>query len=126
MLSLKKYFFSNFLFLIKIRVEIRFNNILKRKQTLFDYKNKHFQSPKNRIFPKGLTHAFGQKIHFCFNFFIKIRLKIRFNNVLKRKQTLFDYKNKHFQSPKNRIFPKGLTHAFSQKIHFCFNFFGSK
>ena len=21
-----------------------------------------FQSPKNRIFPKGLTHAFGQKM----------------------------------------------------------------
>ena len=55
-------FFFIFFFLIKIRLEIRFNNILKRKQTLFDHKNKIFHSPKNRIFPTGLTHAFGQKM----------------------------------------------------------------
>ena len=28
----------------------------------FEYKNKIFQSPKNGIFPKGLTHAIDQKI----------------------------------------------------------------
>ena len=42
--------------------EIRFNNILERKQTVFDHKNKIFRGSKNRIFPKGLTHSFGQKM----------------------------------------------------------------
>ena len=62
LLNKKMPFFFIFFFLIKIRLEIRFNNILKRKQTLFDHKNKIFHSPKNRIFPKGLTDAFGQKM----------------------------------------------------------------
>ena len=38
------------------------NKVCDRKQTFFDYKDKFFQCPKNRIFEKGLTHAFGQKI----------------------------------------------------------------
>ena len=33
-----------------------------KNQTFFTIKKKIFQSPKNRIFPKGLTHAFGQKM----------------------------------------------------------------
>ena len=40
-----------------------------KKETLFDYKNWLFQSPKNHIFPKGLTHAFGQKMEF-FSLFV--------------------------------------------------------
>ena len=38
------------------------NKVCDRKQTFFDYKDKFFQCPKNRIFKKGLTHAFGQNI----------------------------------------------------------------
>ena len=67
MLLLKKFQFFLYLFLVKTRQEIRFNNVLDRKETFFDYKNQIFQSPKNRIFPKGLTHAFGQKMP---NFFL--------------------------------------------------------
>ena len=62
MLLLKKFQFFLYLFLVKTRQEIRFNNVLDRKETFFDYKNQNFQSPKNRIFPKELTHAFGQKM----------------------------------------------------------------
>ena len=37
--------------------------------------------------------------------------------TLQRKtKPFFYYKNKTLQSLKNRIFPKGLTNAFSQKI----------
>ena len=54
----------NFLFSVKIRLDIRFNNVLGRKKTLFDYKVKNFQSPKNRTFPNGLTHALDQKMFF--------------------------------------------------------------
>ena len=42
------------------------NIVLDGKETFFEYKNKIFQSAKNGIFPKGLTHAFGQKMpNFC-------------------------------------------------------------
>ena len=51
----KKFIFFLYLFLFKIRLEIRFNNVLVRKETFFDYKNKIFQRSKNSIFPKGLT-----------------------------------------------------------------------
>ena len=56
---------------------------------------------------------------------VKKGLEIRFNDVLDKKETVFDYKNKIFESPKNRIFPKGLTHAFCQKMQF-FPFFFSQ
>ena len=117
MLLVKKCQFFHYLFLLKIRLEIRFKNVLDRKETFFNYrKNNH--SPINCIFPKGVNPCFWTKkcLFFHFFFLIKIRLEIRFNNILKRKQTLFDHKNKIFHSPKNRIFPTGLTHAFGQKM----------
>ena len=87
----------NFLFSLKIRLEIRYNNVLDRKKTFFDYKNKNFESPKYRISPKELTHAFGHKMPlFDFLFSLKIRLEIRYNNVLDRKETFFDYENPNF------------------------------
>ena len=62
MLLVKKCQFFLYLVLVKTRLEIRYNNVGDRKQTFFEYKNKIFQSPKNGIFPKGLTHAIDQKI----------------------------------------------------------------
>ena len=62
MLLVKKCQFFLYLVLVKTRLEIRLNNVLDRKETFFEYKNKIFQSAKNGIFPKGLTHAFGQKM----------------------------------------------------------------
>ena len=65
-----------------------------------------------RIFLKGLTHAFGQKCQFfLYVALVTTRLELRFNNVLERKENFLTTKNKIFQSPKSRIFPKGLTHA---------------
>ena len=75
-------FLFHVLFSVKITVEIRFNNVLDRKQTFFDYKDKIFQSPKNCIFLEGLTHAFGQKMQFfSYLFSVKIRLEIMLNKV---------------------------------------------
>ena len=62
MLLVKKCQFFLYLVLVKTRLEIRLNNVLDKKETFFEYKNKIFQSPKNRIFPRGLTHAFGKKM----------------------------------------------------------------
>ena len=54
--------FFHYLFSLKIRLEIRFKNLLDTKEPFFDFKKKIFECPKNGIFPKGLTHAFGQKM----------------------------------------------------------------
>ena len=62
--------FSLFLFSVKVRLEIMFNNVLERKET--------FLAIKNYIFPKGLTHAFSQKAFFLF--FVFCQSKTR-NNV---------------------------------------------
>ena len=62
MVLVKKCQFSLHWLLVKTRLEIRFNNFLDRKETIFDYKRKIFKNPKNRMFPKGLSHAFGQKM----------------------------------------------------------------
>ena len=52
----------HYLFSLKIGLEIRFNNVMNRKETFLNYKNKIFTtSQKNGIFPKGLTHDFGPK-----------------------------------------------------------------
>ena len=113
-------------FRVKKGLEIRFNDGLDRKETCFDYKNKIFKRLKNGIFPKGLTHAFGQKMDFFFwiCFWSKKGLEIRFKDVLDRTESFYDYKNNIFQGLKNGIFLKGLAHAFGQKnaIFFLISF----
>ena len=39
-----------------------FKNVLDRKKPFMAIKTSISQRPKKRIFPKGLTHAFGQKM----------------------------------------------------------------
>ena len=39
-----------------------FNNVLDRKKPFLAIKTSVSESPRNRIFPKGLTHAFDQKM----------------------------------------------------------------
>ena len=51
MLLVKKCLFVLYLVLVKTRLETRLNNVLDRKETFFEYKNKIFQSPKYGIFP---------------------------------------------------------------------------
>ena len=62
MLLVKKCHFFHYFVWLKIRLEIRLNNVLDAKEPFFDYKRKISKSPKNRIFPKRLTHGFGQKM----------------------------------------------------------------
>ena len=38
------------------------SDLAQEKETFLTLKNRIFQSPNNRIFPKGLTHAFDQKM----------------------------------------------------------------
>ena len=62
MVLVKKCQFFLYLLLVKTRLEIRLNNVLDTKEPFFDYRRKISESPKNLSFPKGLTHAFGQKM----------------------------------------------------------------
>ena len=57
MLSVKKCHVFHNLNLIKISLEIMLSDFAEKKETFFDKK-----SLKHRTFPKGITHAFGQKM----------------------------------------------------------------
>ena len=88
-----------------------FNNVLDRKETFFlAITTSISQSPRYRIFPKRLTHAFGQKCIFFlfFLFFLKIRLEIMFNNILDRKETFFGHKNFNLSKTQKSHFSKGV------------------
>ena len=56
------------------------NDFAEKKETFFlAIKNKIFHSPKNRIFSKGLTHAFNQKMRIFFLYLQLIKKKTRNN-----------------------------------------------
>ena len=79
-----------------------------KKKPFFDYENKVFQSLKNGIFPKGLTHAFGSKIQFLYLFFwSKKGLEIKFNDALDEKETFFAIRTKFFNVLKIAFFQRG-------------------
>ena len=62
MLLVKKcQFFHYFVWLKILRLEIRLNNVLDTKEPFFDYKRKISESPKNRLFAKGVNPCFWSK-----------------------------------------------------------------
>ena len=66
----KNAIFFHYLFSLKIRLELRVNNVLDGKKPFFDYKDKIFHSLKTR------THAFVKKMPLSFNLFsVKSRLE---------------------------------------------------
>ena len=80
-----------------------FNTVLETKETFFSHKKF-----KNHIFPKGLTHACGQRMYFfLYLFLVKIRLEIMFNNVIDGKETFFGKKIQSFEVPKIAFFLRG-------------------
>ena len=108
MLLVKKCQIFRHVDLVKIRVEKMLNNFVEKEETFFlTIKTKIFGSPKSRIFPKGFTHAFGQKMPNFYLFLVKTRLEIRFNNVLDTKEPFFDYKRKILKVLKITFFQSG-------------------
>ena len=99
-----------------------------RKAPFYPIKTRSSESPKLEIFPKGLTHGFGQKmaIFLCF-FFGSIGQEIVFNDILERKNTFLTYKSKKFIKSKNWDYSQGLNRWFwSKNGHFSiFFFFGN-
>ena len=122
MLFLKKCNDFHYLFSLKIGLEIRFNNIMNRKETFLNYKNKIFTTSQKWHFSKGVNPCFWSKnaIFFHYLLSLKIRLKLRVNNVLDGKKKLFLTIKTKFFSLKTR------THAFvKKKCHFLLIFFRS-
>ena len=88
----------------------------KRKPFL-TINNRIFQSPKNRIFFPGVNLSYWPKnAIFSLFSFDQIRLEIMLSDFEEKKDTFFGLKKKIFESPKNRIFSKGLTHTFGQNM----------
>ena len=61
MLLVKKCNDFHYLFLLKIGLEIRFNNNINRKETFFEYKNKYFTTSQKWHFSKGVNPCFWSK-----------------------------------------------------------------
>ena len=98
MLLVKKCNDFHYLFSLKIGLEIRFNNIMNRKETFLNYKNKIFTMYQKWHFSKGVNPCFWSKnaIFFHYLFSLKIRLELRVNYVLDRKKKLFLTKKTKF------------------------------
>ena len=105
----KMQFFFLDLFSVKTGLEIRFNDVLDRKETFFDCKNNIFQRPQNRTFPKGLTNTFGKKKCNFFHFFCsaKIRLEVKFMMFQIEKKLYMTMKQQFFNDSKMAFFQWG-------------------
>ena len=51
----------SYLHLLEIRLEIIPDTFVEEKKTFFKIINQNFSTPKNPIFPKGLTYGLGKK-----------------------------------------------------------------
>ena len=76
------------------------------------------KSRKIDIFPKGLSHGFGRKMAiFPTSFFYALKSRRMYSMIFQNEKTLFlVIKTRSSKSRKINIFPKGLTHAFGQKM----------
>ena len=94
MLLVKKCTLFINLFLVKIRLEIMFNNVLDRKETFFNHKKFNLSKSQKSHFSKGVNPCFWSKNVFFFLelFSVKIRLEMMFNNALDTKETCFSHK----------------------------------
>ena len=65
-------------------------------------KTRYLKSRKIDIFPKGLTHGFGQKMAIFPTFFLRnIEQENVFYDIRERKNASLGYKNKNFKKLKN-------------------------
>ena len=118
MVLVKKWPFFHVFFLGNIGQEKVFYNLLERKNAFLAYKNNTFKKSKNWIFPKGLTHSFGQNMAiFPCLFFRQYRPGKCVLQYSRTKKRLFQpIKTTGLKSRKIEIFAKGLTHSFGEKM----------
>ena len=106
------------LFLIKIVHKKLFEIFQDEKELFLNYKKFDLFTSEKCIFPKGLTHNFGQKVKFFFNPYFSAKLfnKKLFENFRDKKKLFLTYKKFDLFSTKKSIFPKRSTHDFRKKF----------
>ena len=125
MVLVQKWPFFQLFFLGNIGQENVFYDILERKNTFLDYKNKKFKKSKNWHFSKGVNPWFwSKKSHFS-NFYVlgNAGQKHVCYDILKRKNAFLDYQNKKFKNSKNWHFSSGVNQRFRSKNGHFFNFY---
>ena len=128
MLFIKECNFFFFCFLVKIRPEIMFNNVIDGKETFFGKKKINLSKSQISHFSKGVNPCFWSKNVFFFSWVVsvKIRLEIMFNNVPERKETFFGPKKCNLSKSQKSHFSKGVNPCFWSKNVFLFSCFRSK
>ena len=122
----KKWPFFHFFSLGNISQENVFCDILERKNAFLANRKKTSKSRKIEIFPKGLTHGFGQKMAIfpSLFFFCNIGRENVFYNILEQKNAFPAYKNNRFKKSKIWNFSKGVNLWFWwNNGHFSMSFF---
>ena len=115
--------FSNLFFLGNIGKENFFYDILDRKNSFLEYKNKKLKKSKNWHFSKGVNPCFWSKNgHFSnFVFSGNIGQANVFYDILEQKNAFLTYKNKKLKKSKNWGFSKGFGFRFwSKNGHFSY------
>ena len=111
MLLVKNCNFFLYLFSVKIRLEIMFNNVLDRKEIFFGYKNFNLFQFQKLHFSKGANACFWSKNVFFFAWVVfgkNIMSKIMFNDSLDTKETLLSRKKiQSFKVPKIAFSQRG-------------------
>ena len=118
MVLIKKQPFFHVFFYVILDRKMCFTIFQNEKTPFQPIKKRSSKSRKIEIFPKGLTHGFGQKtaIFPCLSFFCNTGQENVIYNIPEQKNAFLAYKNNTFKSRKIEIFPKGLTHGFGQKM----------
>ena len=98
MVLVQKWDFFHLFIFGKIGKKKVFSDILERKNSFLDYKNKKQKKRKNKkigLFPHGLVHGFDPQVGFVPRFhFWQNRQKKVFGDILERKKAFIAYKNK--------------------------------
>ena len=100
--------------------------IFQNEKTPFQaIKTRTSKSPKNDIFPKGLTHGFRPKMAILATFlFQAIQARKMSFTIFQNEKTPFQpIKTRSSKSRKIDIFPKRLTHGFGPKMAIFPTFF---
>ena len=98
MVLVKKWPFFQLFLLGNLGQENVFYDIFERKTPFQAIKTRSWTIPKTEIFPKGLTHGFGQKMAIFPSFlFGNIGQENVFYDILERKNAFLGYKNKKFK-----------------------------
>ena len=111
--------FFNFFISGNIAKANRFYDILERKNVFLGYKNNKLKKSNSWDFSKGVSPWFWSEMEnfSTFSFLGNIAKANEFYDILERKNDFLGYKTNKFKTPKIEIFPKGLVHGFSQKLH---------